>query len=246
MEFLDFSERAQWASEDEIGKARLTAYFLTKSHTQEDFAVDDLLLLWAMLPVAQPNKSRLTSKMSRCRSFPRAIKPNRFRLHIDVRNELDEAYGHLWHTRRHTLRLGSKTFVDVERISELRLLVGSKPDPLRLVRLCEEININYAAECAMGVALLARTVINHVPPALGFKTFAEVANNYGGDPKNQRTFKKIAQRLDEAQRSIADSIAHETMREVESLPTLTQIDFSQELDLLLGEVGRVLRSKRPI
>jgi hypothetical protein len=133
--------------------------------------------------------------------------------------------------------------VDVARVEDLRSLIGSKPDPLRLVRLCEEINTNYATECAMGVALLARTIINHVPPALGFRTFSEVANNYGGDPKAQRSFKKVAQRLEETQRAIADSIAHETMRDAESLPTLTQIDFSQELDLLLAEVTRVLRSK---
>jgi hypothetical protein len=95
----------------------------------------------------------------------------------------------------------------------------------------------------MAVALLARTVINHVPPALGFNTFAEVANNYGGGPQTNRSFKKIAKKLEEVARNIGDMIAHETMRSVESLPSPAQIDFSQEFDVLLQEVARVLREK---
>jgi hypothetical protein len=242
VEFGEFAERVRLTSEDELGRARLIAYFIVKSQGQKDFSVEDLLAHWRTLAVGQPNKSRLSSRMTQSGMFPRASKPNRFRLHADVVVELDQSHSQLWASQR-LPRSGARTFVDVARIDELRMLVGGKPDPLRLVRLCEETNINFAAGCTMGAALLARTIINHVPPALGFKTFAEVANNYGGDPKTQRSFKKIAQRLEETQRAIADSIAHETMREAESLPTFTQIDFSQELDLLLAEVARVLRAR---
>ncbi len=142
-----------------------------------------------------------------------------------------------------TARRGGAGFVDQARIEELRALQGKKPNPTRLTRLCEEINACYKNNSLLAVALLARTVINHVPPVFGFNTFSEVANNYGGDPKTNKSFKQIARRLEEAARSIGDKIAHETMRPVESLPSAAQVDFSPEFDVLLEEVARLLRER---
>lgn len=128
-----------------------------------------------------------------------------------------------------------------DRLRELRELIGCQPDVIHLVRLCEEINTCFAANCVIAVALLARTVINHVPTALGHKTFNEVANNYGGDPKTHKSFRQIAKKLEDAARIIGDMIAHQTMRPVESLPAPSQIYFTQEFDVLLAEVARVIR-----
>jgi hypothetical protein len=95
----------------------------------------------------------------------------------------------------------------------------------------------------MAVALLARTIINHIPPALGHSNFSEVANNYGGDAKTHKSFKQMAKKLEGAARIIGDLTAHQPMRQVESLPGPSQIDFSQEFDVLLAEVARVIRER---
>ena len=89
--------------------------------------------------------------------------------------------------------------------------------------------------------MVLRTIINHVPPVFGFKKFEEVANNYG-DPKSGKSFKASMQRLQGALRNIADVHLHSAIREHEDLPTAVQVEFSAELDVLLGEVIRVARS----
>ncbi len=90
--------------------------------------------------------------------------------------------------------------------------------------------------------MLLRTILNHVPPVLGFNTFAEVASNYGG-PKSNRSFKDNMHRLEKSLRSIADIHLHSSIRSREDLPTAVQVDFAADLDLLLGEVIRVASEK---
>ncbi|MBA3611897.1 MAG: hypothetical protein H0W49_03080 [Nitrospirales bacterium] len=48
-------------------------------------------------------------------------------------------------------------------------------------------------------------------------------------------------RLDSSLRSIADSYLHVQVRSKEVLPTRIQVNFAQELDVLLQEIVRVLR-----
>ena len=90
--------------------------------------------------------------------------------------------------------------------------------------------------------MLLRTVLNHVPPVLGYDTFAEVANNYGS-AKSQKSFKASMQRLQNSLRNIADMHLHSPIRSREDVPTATQVDFAADLDVLLGEVIRVSRTK---
>jgi hypothetical protein len=240
VEFEDYARQVNLLGEDEIGRATLIAYFLVKQTKVRDFTVRDLTMLWGKLDVGQPNVSRLTKKIGACGWFPRSVTKGHFRLHSDRVQALDARFPELFKQIRRRTNTGSKTFVDDVRIRELQGLSGRRLDPSRLVRICEEINMCYENGCLMAVALLARTIINHVPPVFGFGNFSEVANNYGGAGKG-RSFKKVAQKLEESARNIGDMIAHETMRRTETLPSPAQIDFSQELDVLLGEVGRVLR-----
>jgi hypothetical protein len=86
------------------------------------------------------------------------------------------------------------------------------------------------------VAALTRALLDHVPPIFGKRTFAEVANNYGG-PKS---FQNAMKHLDNSARNIGDTHLHVQIRARESLPTLTQVNFSNDLDVLLGEVVRLL------
>lgn len=129
----------------------------------------------------------------------------------------------------------SYVYVDEVRIADLRRVQASQYDLQKLIALCEELNVCYRSQCYHAVAALTRAVLDHIPPILGSKSFPEVANNYGGS----KSFKACMQRLEGA-RKIADGHLHTQVRKSEVLPTRTQVNFSNELDVLLGEIVRVL------
>jgi hypothetical protein len=134
--------------------------------------------------------------------------------------------------------LGAKPYVDHARIVALQSIGAGKWDFARLVELCREINIAAANRCHMSTAMLLRTILNHVPPVLGFATFTEVASSYGG-PKTNKSFKGNMQRLEGSLRNIADMHLHSPIRSREDVPTAVQVDFAADLDVLLGELIRV-------
>lgn len=138
----------------------------------------------------------------------------------------------------------SKSYVAPSRICELEGLPKGQWDFARLIQLCLEINIAAHNDCHISTAALLRTVLNHVPPVFGYKSFAEVANNYGGG----KSFSASMKRLEDGSRTIADGHLHTTIRQTESLPSKVQVDFAAELDVLLGEVVRLTKSaaQRPL
>lgn len=139
-----------------------------------------------------------------------------------------------------SIELGTgEVFIDPERLSQLRSIKHTHYDLSRLLRLCEELNIAYAQQCYHAVAMLTRSILDHIPPIFGAKSFAEVANNYSGG----RSFKDIAQHLENSSRKVADAYLHTRIRESESLPTRTQVDVKQQIDFVLAEVVRVLTGK---
>lgn len=127
-------------------------------------------------------------------------------------------------------------FVNASRIAALRS-VKSQWDLTRLVRLCEELNLAYQNDCFMSVAMLGRAIMDHVPPIFGHRTFADVANQYSGES----SLRKSLQSLQLSLRNIADAHLHIPIRQKEVLPTAQQVDFHKDLDVLLGEVIRVLK-----
>jgi hypothetical protein len=131
-----------------------------------------------------------------------------------------------------------KYFIDPKRVEELKNVTNKDFDLTRLISFCEELNDNYSRDNYLSVAMLGRSILNHVPPIFGFTTFNEVANNHGGT-----SFKKIMSHLNTTMRGIADSFLHDTIRKKESLPNSTQVNFSQDLDVLLAEVVRKLNEK---
>lgn len=135
------------------------------------------------------------------------------------------------------LQTTSRAYVDPDRINELKALAIKKYDLSKLIRLCEEINVCFATECYLAMIMLTRSVIDHVPPIFGCKSFAEVTNNYAGS----RSFKDAMIQLETSSRKIADHYLHTQIRSAETLPNAVQIDFSNSLDFLLAEVGRVLK-----
>lgn len=132
-------------------------------------------------------------------------------------------------------------YVDEARIAALRHVDAQEFDLAKLIAVCEELNQCYRAQCYHAVAALTRATMDHVPPIFGQRTFSEVGNNYAGT----RSFKDVMQRLDASARKIADSHLHTQIRAAESLPTRVQVNFSNELDVLLAEVLRILQPKIP-
>lgn len=129
----------------------------------------------------------------------------------------------------------SRAIVDPQRVEQLKGLRSEQFDFSKLIRLCEELNVAFATESYFATAMLTRAVVDHVPPIFGVRTFAEVANNYAGS----QSFKASMKTLEQSSRNIADQHLHCQIRAAETIPTGTQVNFSNDLDVLLGEIVRL-------
>ncbi len=103
--------------------------------------------------------------------------------------------------------------------------------------MLREINLCHQNRCYLAIAALTRAVLDHIPPVFGWTSFAEVVNNYGGG----RSFKHSMTHLDASARKIGDQHLHTRVRSSEVLPTIVQVDFSNDLDVLLSEIARILK-----
>jgi len=185
------------------------------------------------------------SKTSGLIQLPNGL-PQFEELYIEARDKMETAIDEYFITRAPQTARQSvavpltpephPTLIDAERLRQLKALTATKLDVTRLVALCEELNKCYAQNCFMAVAALTRALLDHVPPVFGFDTFTEVANNY----KGAKSFRESMQHLDNSARKVGDAHLHIQMRSKEILPTPTQVNFSNDLDVLLGEVVRVL------
>ncbi|MBX5164824.1 MULTISPECIES: hypothetical protein [Rhizobium] len=127
-------------------------------------------------------------------------------------------------------------FVDIARMAELRAISNSQFDLTRLVRMCEEINSAWGAGNTISVAMLARAMVDHVPPIFGQTSFSQVTS------QASRSIRGSFEQIQTALRHIADGALHTQIRRRETIPTTTQVDFRQSFDVLLGELVRILRS----
>lgn len=127
-------------------------------------------------------------------------------------------------------------FVNTERITELQSLKSEKYDLQKLIKYCEEINICYGNDAYLAVAMLTRALIDHIPPLFGASDFQNVYGQYG-----TKSFKEHMTHLDKSLRKIADSFLHSHIRKSENLPNNTQVNFSQDIDVLLSEICRRLK-----
>lgn len=130
-------------------------------------------------------------------------------------------------------------YVDLVRLTELRSLEPQHWDLRRLVRMCEELNSVSAAGNHHATAMLVRAITDHVPPIFGATNFSQFASSVAS-----RSHKDVMERLSGALRNIADGTLHIQVRRQETLPSATQVNFRAELDVLLAEIVRTLRSNR--
>jgi len=128
-------------------------------------------------------------------------------------------------------------YIDQSRLNELQNIKSTHFDLSKLVRLCEELNMCYSNECYFATAMLGRAILDHVPPIFGAIRFTEVCNNY----KAPKSFKESIKNLEDSLRHIADHHLHVQVRNKEILPSKSQVSFSANLDVLLGEIVRILK-----
>lgn len=133
----------------------------------------------------------------------------------------------------------SGTYVHPQRIEELSSLTTTAFDMTKLIALLREINLCHHNQCYLAIAALVRTALDHVPPIFGCNKFAEVANNYSG----AKSFKESMANLENSARNIADRHLHGHIQRSEVLPTIVQVDFSNDLDVLLEEIVRIMKDK---
>lgn len=129
------------------------------------------------------------------------------------------------------------TYVNSGRVKELQSIKTEEFDLVRLIRLCEELNSAFGASSYLSAIMLVRAIIDHVSPIFGVATFSEVENNY----KGSKSFKESMKNLNSSSRKIADQYLHTQIRSSEVLPNEHQVDFSNDLDVLLAEIYRILK-----
>lgn len=139
----------------------------------------------------------------------------------------------------HPVKLSSPMgdYVHQDRINALKAIPPKKYDLTKLIQFCNELNSCRKDGNLCAIIMLCRAILDHVPPIFDVRSFDEVANNYAGS----KSFKESMDRLSNSSRKIADQHLHTQIRSSEVLPTITQVDFSNDLDVLLSEVERILR-----
>lgn len=133
-----------------------------------------------------------------------------------------------------------KIYVSDVRINQLKEIENVGFDLMKLIQLCKELNDASRLENYYTVGMLVRTIINHVPPIFLQSNFDSVVNQYKSNG-NTKSFKETIEHLEKSSRKIADSYVHSIVRSQEILPTEVQVDFKQGLDVLLGEIVRILK-----
>lgn len=185
--------------------------------------------------LASPNVTKLRKSISQDKRTAKVSK-DVWRLRADKRAEIEARFGLddclAFEEKKKASLNGS--FVDGVRVEALR---GKNIayDLSRLLQMLTELDHAYAAESYISVTLIVRAILDHVPPLFGLGTFAEVVNNY----KGTKSFKDSINHLENSSRKIADSYLHTRIRSKETLPTKTQVNFSNDLDVLLAEIVRI-------
>ncbi|WP_051235329.1 hypothetical protein [Marinimicrobium agarilyticum] len=123
-------------------------------------------------------------------------------------------------------------YISQIRISEIEMLKSDDFDFGRLIQICKEINSNAHYRNYLALGALIRILLDHVPPVFGFKTFKEVSASY----QSGKSIKASLKNLENSSRNISDGLLHQRIRKKETLPTLNQVNFAPDIDVLLSEI----------
>lgn len=131
--------------------------------------------------------------------------------------------------------LNVEPFFSLKRLEELKEISHPNYDLTQLIKVCEELNLNYYLGNYYAVGMLGRAVLDHVPPIFSQSKFVQVASQING-----KSIRQSLTRLQEAFRPIVDGYLHNHAGKKSVLPERQQIDFKPEFDVLLQEIVRIL------
>ena len=211
--------------------------------TEKPSTLQNILDDFELGGLARPNQTVLRKNLTKDRRTAKKGE-NAWIIKSDKLREVDEQFGLTSSAKAARssnsipLKNQSHEYVNLGRLQSIKNITSSSLDFTRLIEMLEEINACFTAQQFIAVICLLRAILDHVPPAFGCVSFSEVSNNYSGG----RSFKESMKRLEGSSRKIADSYLHTQIRSSESLPSQTQVDFSNDLDVLLAEIVRKIRS----
>lgn len=115
----------------------------------------------------------------------------------------------------------------------IKNLSNIKNKPVKLIGLCNGINVNYSKKVYTGVIIFTRVILDYIPPIYGFSKTCHIYNNL----KGQKTFKKALEIIDKSSRLIADDLLHSQA----SLNELINVDL-KSCDLIRDNLSIILSS----
>lgn len=220
----------------EIDKVLYLAFFHRQHSNTISFSKDDVKEWFSALDWSEPNTTRLWDKLKNDRRFIRG-KDNVYKIHGNSFEDLEDTLKNFNYEETY-LKLSTPTgnYINSNRLNDLKNIKSDQYDLSKIIEICEELNKCMKQDCFLAIGALVRVLIDHVPPVFGVSNFKEVCSTYAGN----RSFKEAMNNLDKTSRKISDNIIHSQIRRREVLPNNTQVDFSNDVDLLLSEVIRIL------
>jgi len=128
-------------------------------------------------------------------------------------------------------------YISLSRIEELKKIENDQFDLNKLIQLCEELNNASRTGSTYSISTLSRSIIDHVPPIFSCESFKEYVNNIA-----PQSIKKSLLHLQNSLRNISDNHLHSQAQKKEIIPTEQQVNYSNDLDVLLGEIIRKTES----
>jgi len=129
-------------------------------------------------------------------------------------------------------------YVAHDRIQALNEVSHPDFDCTRLISMCQELNVSAQHGNAHAVIMLTRAILDHIGPGFGHASFKEVASNYSAG----KSLKKALERLENHSRTVADRLLHAPIRAKEVAPTMQEVSFPAELEMVLAEFCRLLKN----
>ena len=134
----------------------------------------------------------------------------------------------------------NSSFIDSQIVESLRSISNPNFDVVKLVRYCEELNFNYITGNYLTCTILARAVLNHIPPIFGQTNFRNVVASFSVNPYTRKN--DNLETLEQGLRKIGDLHNHDMIKRTESLPTINQIEpYKPQFEYLIQQIVVELR-----
>ncbi len=136
-------------------------------------------------------------------------------------------------------QINSSDFIDITLIERLKLKATANFSKDKLIRYCEELNYNYRAGNYLASTIIARAILNYVPPIFGQNTFPNIVTNYNIN-RNTRKNDNL-ETLQQGLRKIGDLHNHDVIKQNDIVPTKNQIEpYKPQFEYLIIEIISII------